>query len=85
MDLYGTILAFMHSIMLVPTKRVEWIREDDTVIEMTLKEYLMRSFLEQLLERTSVDKEEFDATLDKLHVEENERPTGECYSVRFLF
>lgn len=82
MDLYSVIMCFNKSIMLVPNRRVEWIREDETRINMSMQTFLMRSFLEQLLD-AGVEKDELDAVLKQMYVDEDEYPTGECYSVIF--
>ena len=65
--------------MLVPNRKVDWILDDQTIVVMTMKIYLMRSFAEQLLE-DGVDKYEIYAALDRLHADEHEYPTGEGYS-----
>ena len=83
MDLYSVIRCFNRSIMLVPRRRVDWIREDDTVIHMDMQSYLFRSFLEELLDRGGVDKDELDKVLKEMHVDEDEYPTGEPFSVIF--
>lgn len=83
MDLYSVIMCFNRSIMLVPRRRVDWIREDDTVIHMDMQSYLFRSFLEELLDRGGVDKDELDKVLKEMHVDEDEYPTGEPFSVIF--
>lgn len=82
MDLYSVIMCFNKSIMLVPRRRVSWIREDDSVINMDMQTFLIRSFLEQLLD-DGVEKEELDAVLKQMYIDEDEYPTGEPYSVIF--
>lgn len=82
MDLYSVIMCFNNSIMLVPRRRVSWIREDESVINMDMQTFLFRSFLEQLLD-DGVQKDELDKVLKQMYVDENEYPTGEPYSVIF--
>lgn len=75
-------MTLNRSIMLLPRRRVDWICEDETVIQMDLQQYVFRSFLEELLDK-GTPKEELDKVLNEMHVEDEERPTGEPYSVRF--
>lgn len=82
MELYSVIMTLNRSIILLPRRRVDWICEDETVIQMDLQQYVFRSFLEELLDK-GTPKEELDKVLTEMHVEDEERPTGEPYSVRF--
>jgi hypothetical protein len=79
MDVYSTLLTLLRSTMLVPNRKVDWILDNQTIVVMTMKTYLMRSFAEQLLE-DGVDKDEIYAALDRLDADEHEYPTGESYS-----
>lgn len=82
MDLYSVIMCFNRSIMLVPQRQVSWIREDKTIIKMDMQTFLMRSFLEQLLD-DGVEKGDLDTVLKEMYIDEDEYPTGEPYSVIF--
>lgn len=83
MELYCVIMTLNRSIMLLPKRRVDWICEDETVIRMDLQTYVFRAFLEELLDRGGVSKDDLDKVLNEMHVDDDERPTGESYSVRF--
>ena len=83
MDLYSVIMTLNRSIMLLPKRRVDWICEDETVIRMDLQTYMFRSFLEELLDRGGVEKDELYKVLSQMHVDDAEYPTGEPFSVIF--
>ena len=82
MELYAALLTLTRAAMLLPRRRVDWILEDETVIEMDLQQYMFRSFCEQLLE-DGTSKDELYAVLKQMYVDENEYATGECFSVIF--
>lgn len=82
MDLYCVIMTLNRSIMLLPRRRVDWICDDETVIQMNLQQYVFRAFLEDLLDNGTT-KEELDKVLEQMHIDDDERPTGEPYAVRF--
>lgn len=82
MDLYTVIATFNASIMFVPKRRVDWICEDNTVIQMDMPTYLFRSFLEQLLNHF-VEWDELEVVLKKMDICEKDYPKWESYNVIF--
>ena len=83
MDLYLTIMCLNRSIMLVPQRRVDLVFDDGKIIKTNLQNYLFRSFLEQLLDRGGVKKEDLLKVLKELHMDDDEYPSDEHYGVVF--
>jgi hypothetical protein len=83
MDLYLTIMALNRAIMLVPQRRVDLVFDDGKIIKTNLQNYIFRSFLEQLIDRVGVDKEQLFEVLKEMPMDEDEYPSDEHYGVIF--